>query len=314
MKMKIKPTKKKQLKSSSSKSDINLMINEIQNRLSLPNYPIKNSPSNVSKFAAASTKSLNIQTIMGSLPFSPTSRLDNVLPTVDDDDDDVGIPHDFARASAEFYTPTYQAMKNSTFFSNKQREKSKRLSNASTVYESVIGNELWHQNIHRSPGTVLDGFDPEMLRLMPAVPEEMSLLSRRGGNATPSSASCEDFAKATPVSCQLNHRPKSFREFMDEVQSQKQRAEINASRKGNYTDLLRKLRIKEDAIDAWESKQKSKAEDQLDKLERRLEKKRAKAVQRTHKKLVDAEQEAEKRRSVARRAVLKEMSKLQINS
>lgn len=48
--------------------------------------------------------------------------------------------------------------------------------------------------------------------------------------------------------------------------------------------------------------------------QRRLEKKRAKAVQRTHKKLVETEEEAEKRKAIARRAVLKEMSKLHINN
>ncbi|KAK9749221.1 hypothetical protein RND81_02G110900 [Saponaria officinalis] len=289
------------------------MTNDNRHRLSLPNYTTKSSLSSVCKFDS-SPKSLNMDTLMGSLPFTSSSRLGNVSPT-DDRDRDHDLPPDFARASAEFYTPTYQAMKNSTFFSNKQREKSRRLSNASTVYESIVGNELGHQSgIHRSSATVLDGFDPEILGLMPAVPEEMSLLSRKGGNATPSSANCEDFSKATPVSCQLNYRSKPFQEFMDEVQSQKQRAEVDASRKTNYTDLLRKLRIKEDAIDAWESKQKSKAEDQLDKLERRLEKKRSKAVQRTHKKLVETEQEAEKRRGIARRVVLKEMSKLHINS
>ncbi|XP_074283034.1 uncharacterized protein LOC141607583 [Silene latifolia] len=305
MKIKPNPMKKRPVISSSSNSSItnNLMMNNNNNQNHDPNHnqvvddnPSKKSASNVSEITDNTSK-LRIR-----VPRSTSSRFGNVSSPTNDHDYDfpTDFPPDFARASAEFYTPTYQAMKNSAFFSNKQREKSKRLSNASTLYESTIGNEFGNQSLqssttygYESSRTLLDGFHPEVLGLLPPVPE--------------------DFAHAIPVDCEVNAQPKPFKEFLDEFQCQKERAESGASRKESYTNLLRKLRIKEDAIEAWESKQKNKVEDQLDKLERRLEKKRAKAVQRTHKRLMETEMEAEKRKAIARRAVMKEMSKLQIN-
>ncbi|KNA22769.1 hypothetical protein SOVF_031530 [Spinacia oleracea] len=255
------------------------------------------------KSSKLSNKAWSMSSLMEDLPLSASSSFNGDSPT---------LPCDSCRPSTVFYSPTrFQGLKNSNSFSNLKKQFESEIKNG---YLGGFGsNEVDNSTATFDYESSVCLHDDNKPALYAAVSEECyGYHQHKKGSGN---ANCEVFEGAIPVidkeqgERRLSHRPKSYQDFLDETRSHKQKAEIDAMRKASYTYLLRKLTKKEEAIDEWESSRKKKAELHLDKLERKLEQKRAEAVQKVHKKLAEAKQEAQERKAKARRSALKEMAK-----
>lgn len=77
----------------------------------------------------------------------------------------------------------------------------------------------------------------------------------------------QQFGEAIPLPIPLSEDGTRCRKTFQELLEENERSEADTMRKAAYMHMLRKLTSKEEAIDEWESKRRTKATQQLQKLE-----------------------------------------------
>ncbi|KAG6749330.1 hypothetical protein POTOM_046374 [Populus tomentosa] len=90
----------------------------------------------------------------------------------------------------------------------------------------------------------------------------------------------------------LMTRPKPYSDFLDEIKAQELEAQMGAWKKAKHRELMNKLRRNEAVIRDWEYKQTQKALKDMRKVENKLERKRAEALERAQKRINKARKEA----------------------
>ncbi|PON57729.1 Remorin, C-terminal [Trema orientale] len=138
-----------------------------------------------------------------------------------------------------------------------------------------------------------------------SVPEEFSHQSSVHGNFGASDGGSPDGLQHN-----LMTRPKPYSTFLDEVKKQELEAEKEARRKTKQSELIDKLTRKEAAINEWEHKQTSKIVEEMKRLESKLEKKRARALEKFQRRISITKAEANKMTTKARRETIEKISEI----
>ncbi|KAF5204451.1 Remorin family protein [Thalictrum thalictroides] len=105
-------------------------------------------------------------------------------------------------------------------------------------------------------------------------------------------------------------RPKPYHAFLHEIKKREVAEKANAWKEAKHLKLLNKLKRKEAAIDVWELQQTKKATLRMKKIECKLERKRAKAMQNMQKAISSTHRKAEEKKAKEKRTTLNKISKI----
>ncbi|PIA50220.1 hypothetical protein AQUCO_01300750v1 [Aquilegia coerulea] len=105
-------------------------------------------------------------------------------------------------------------------------------------------------------------------------------------------------------------RPKPYHAFLHEIKKREVAEKANAWKEAKHLKLLNKLKRKEAAINVWELNQTKKATLRMKKIECKLERKRAKAMQNMQKAINSTHRKAEEKKAKEKRTTLNKISKI----
>ncbi|KAF6141663.1 hypothetical protein GIB67_001215 [Kingdonia uniflora] len=102
----------------------------------------------------------------------------------------------------------------------------------------------------------------------------------------------------------LMARPKPYHTFLDEIKKKELEDQFNAWKEAKHLKLMSKLRKKEAIINAWELKKTKKATLEMKRIEGKLEREKARTLDRMEMKFSKAQRKAEEKKKREKRSTV----------